>query len=99
MFATARRINDKKFLEKLVNDLGYSVIDTRSPVEYRNGTLFNAPNAPLRNFLGEFARVLKDSNKVVLIGSEKDEKAFQACIRYAEQNAKENTKISYYYYH
>lgn len=94
----ARRINDQQFLKKLVEDQGYAVIDTRSPVEYRNGTLFDAPNAPLRNFLGEFMRVIKDNKKIVLIGSDKDDAAFQACIRYAEQNAKDNTKISYYYY-
>lgn len=94
----ARKINDTSFLNKLVENQGYAVIDTRSPIEYRDGTLHNAPNAPLRNFLGEFMRVLKDNNKVVLIGSQSDEAAFRACIRYAEQNSKGNTKLSYFYY-
>lgn len=94
----AKKINDINFLKSLVEKRGYSVIDTRSPVEYRNGTLFNAPNAPLRNFLSVFVPMLRESNKIVLIGSEKDNEAFKACIRYAEQNMKPNTQLSYYYY-
>jgi len=59
----AKKINDINFLKSLVEKRGYSVIDTRSPIEYRNGTLFNAPNAPLRNFLNVFIPMLKESNK------------------------------------
>jgi len=94
----AKKINDINFLKSLVEKRGYSVIDTRSPIEYRNGTLFNAPNAPLRNFLNVFIPMLKESNKIVLIGSDKDRDAFRACIRYAELNMKPNTQLSYYYY-
>ena len=94
----ARRINDRSFVKSLVEDNGYAVIDTRSPVEYRDGTLFDAPNAPLRNFLGEFMKAAKEHKKVILLGSEADDDAFKACIRYAEQSAPPNTRISYHYY-
>jgi rhodanese-related sulfurtransferase len=94
----ARRINDTKLLEKLVNEKGFAVIDTRSPVEYRDGTIFDAPNAPLRNFMATFVPTVRSNKKVVLIGSAKDNDAFQACIRYAEQNAPAEANIRYFYY-
>lgn len=94
----AKKVHDEKLLNKLVQKDGYSVIDTRSPVEYRNGTIFNAPNAPLRNFMTTFIPMARNNSKIVLVGSPDDEAAFKACIRYAEQNASDNTKIRYYYY-
>lgn len=94
----ARSINDKKLLDSLVTNKGYSVIDTRSPVEYRDGTLHEAPNAPLRNFMGVFVPTCKNAKGVVLIGSRADEAAFKACIRYAEQSVGDKVKLSYYYY-
>jgi hypothetical protein len=94
----ARRVNNTALLNKLVNDKGFSVIDTRSPVEYRDGTLFDAPNAPLRNFVTTFVPMVRSNKKIVLIGSAEDNDAFKACIRYAEQNAPENANIKFFYY-
>lgn len=94
----ARRVNNKALLNKLVNDKGFAVIDTRSPVEYRNGTLFDAPNAPLRNFMATFIPTVRSNKKIILIGSGEDKEAFQACIRYAEQNAPDGANIRYCYF-
>ena len=96
MFAFAKKVHSLDFFKKLVEKDGYAVIDTRSPVEYRDGTLYNAPNAPLRNFMPQFVQTVKDTKKVVLIGSQRDTESFEACIRYAEQVG--NVKL-YYYYH
>lgn len=94
----ARRINNTALLNKLVEEKGYAVIDTRSPVEYRDGTMFNAPNAPLRNFMTTFIPTVRSNNKVVLIGSGEDNDAFKACIKYAEQNSPDNANIRFFYY-
>lgn len=94
----AKRIKDFSFLENLVENRNYAVIDVRNPEDYRYGTLFDAPNAPLRAFLPVFVDKLKDTKKIVLIGSTEDTDTLEACIRYAVQNGGLDLNLSYFYY-
>jgi len=94
----AKRIKDYSFLESLVEKKKYSVIDVRSPEDYRYGTVLEAPNAPLRAFLPVFANALKDSKKIVLVGSEDDTETLEACARYAVQNGGLDLNLSYFLY-
>lgn len=79
----ARKLKNLSFVEKLINERKYALIDVRNPVDYRDGSILNAPNAPLRNFITVFAKKRRDTNKIILIGSNKDKKDLEACIRYA----------------
>lgn len=81
--SNARKIADYNFVYKLIDERKHKILDVRSPVLYRDGTLFEAPNAPVRNFTTEFAKVRKDTNKIILIGSREDTSDLEACIRYA----------------
>jgi len=97
----ARKIDNLSFLEKLVINQNHAIIDVRSPVDYRDGTLLDAPNAALRNFITVYSSKRKDTNKFILIGSKKDTVDLEACIRYANnfpQPDKKQLKISYVLY-
>lgn len=78
-----RKVGSKKLLEKLVNDKGFILLDVRDPIAYRDGTLYDAPNAPLRNFYTVFGKSRKDNRKVILLGSSSDLKSLELCINYA----------------
>lgn len=92
------RIRDYAFLDNLVNNRNYQVIDIRSPEEYRFGTLYDAPNAPLRLFLQTFNTAIKNGKKIVLIASVDDEDTLNSCIRYATQLGGLDLKLSYFFY-
>lgn len=89
-----RKIEDINFLQKLVDDRNYALIDVRSPVQYRDGTILNAPNAALRNFTIEFLKTRKNTNKIVLIGSNKDRAELEASIKYAINVPNPDAKIT-----
>lgn len=96
-----RKIEDKAFFERLINERGYKVIDVRPPLAYRDGTLMGAPNVALRNFLPEFMRVRKETNKIILIGSKDDPSDLEASLKYAITAPAVDEKmsnISYVYY-
>lgn len=88
----ARFIDNEAFIKKLVNERNFHVLDVRSPVDYAEGTILEAPNAPLRNFITEFGKRSKDSRKFVLIGSSKDIDGLRSCIRYAINFPSASTK-------
>jgi len=92
------RIRDFTFLENLVENKKYSVIDIRSPEDYRYGTVLEAPNAPLRAFLPTLTNALKETKKIVLIASESDSDTLNACIRYATQLGGVDLSLSYFFY-
>lgn len=96
-----RKIENVNFLQKLVNERNYALLDVRSPVLYRDGTILNAPSAPLRNFTVEFIRTRKNTNKIVLIGSKADTSDLEASIKYAISIPNPDTKetnLSYVLY-
>lgn len=96
-----RKIEDLNFFEKLVNEQNYSVLDVRTPVEYRDGTLMDAPNAPLRNFVTEFIKTRRGNNKIILIGSKDDISNLEASIKYTNTVPAPDekvSKISYVFY-
>lgn len=96
-----RKIEDLNFLQKLVKERNYAVMDVRTPIQYRDGTLLDAPSAPLRNFTMEFIKTRKNTNKIVLIGSKEDPSDLESSIKYAinipNPDAK-TTNISYVFY-
>ena len=97
--SNAKKIENFYFAEKLINERNHKVLDVRSPVLYRDGTIFEAPNAPLRNFITEFIRVRKDTNKIILVGSKDEQSDLDSCIRYANSFQlpidKKELKLSY----
>lgn len=96
-----RKIEDINFLQKLVNEKNYALIDVRSPVQYRDGTILDAPSAPLRNFTMEFLKTRKVTNKIVLIGSKRDTSDLEASIKYANNTPNPDAKmtnLSYVFY-
>lgn len=96
-----RKIEDFNFFKKLVEERGYSVMDVRTPVAYRDGTLFNAPNAPLRNFVAEFIKTRRENNKIILVGSKNDTTDLEVSIKYANNVPdpdNKSTNMSYVFY-
>lgn len=81
--SNAKKIENYFFVEKLLNERKYKILDVRNPLMYRDGTIFDASSAPVRNFTTEFAKVRKYTNKIILIGSREDPSDLEACIRYA----------------
>lgn len=97
----ARKIENLNYLETLVKDKNHALIDVRSPVDYRDGTLFDAPNSAVRNFITVFSNLRKNTSKFILIGSEEDTSDLEACIRYANNFPQPDNKqlqISYVLY-
>lgn len=96
-----RKIQDKSFLEKLVNERKYTILDVRSPVDYRDGTLLGATNAPLRNFTMEFMKARRETNKIIILGSKEDPSNIEVSIRYANtvpNPDSKSTNMSYVFY-
>jgi len=96
-----RKIQDKSSFEKLINEKSYAVLDVRSPVEYRNGTLMEAPNATLRNFTTEFLKTRRLTNKIILIGSREELRELESSIKYAYNTPNpdaKKTNLSYVFY-
>ena len=100
-FYNAKKIDNIHFAQKLIDERKHRALDVRSPVEYRDGTLFEAPNAPLRAFVNEFLKVRKETSKVILIGSKEAQDDLASCIRYAHSfqvNDNKELRLSYMYY-
>lgn len=89
----ARKIESMKLLEALITERNHGIIDVRTPIEYRDGTFFDAPNSALRNFITVYGKMRKDTNKIVLIGSKQSMKDLEACIRYANNFPQVDKKL------
>lgn len=79
----AKKIKSMSLLKTLVEDRGYAIIDVRSPLEYRYGTLLEAPNSAVRNFVTIYANNRANTAKFVFIGSTQSMEDLEMCIRYA----------------
>lgn len=71
--------------ERLAKLRGSTLIaDMRSPEYFRGGSLPEAKNLPLKNFLNELHRTDKKAN-IVIVGNSTDEGDMNMACTYAEQ--------------
>lgn len=78
MFATSV---DKKEVEKLV-ERGAMLVDMRSPVAFRNGSVERSINLPLRNLLNELTGMNR-KQKIVVFGDTEGDEDIVAGVNYA----------------
>lgn len=84
----------KKALESAVKK-GAFLVDMRSPVDYRDGTISGAVNLPLRNFLNKIIGMDRKTRIVIFSKTGRDVELSQA-YNYAEQLGFENISVSSY---
>ena len=69
---------------KTLMDKGAVLIDLRTPVDFRNGTIDGAKNLPLKNFLNSFLKFDK-TKPIVLIVNFVDDDDLKTVNTYADQ--------------
>lgn len=74
----AEFITNQKRIDGLV-DNGAILVDLRSPIDFRNGSLTNAVNLPLRNFLNAISGMDKKT-KIILYGNKEE---LETAVNYA----------------
>jgi hypothetical protein len=77
-----KRVNKERAIQ-LVNK-GAMLVDMRSPVEYRDGSIAGAANLPLKNFLNKIVG-LNRKQKFVLFSGAIDDPELGTASNYAEQ--------------
>jgi len=75
-------INGKK-AHKLVDEKSALLVDTRSPVEFRNGTLPGAVNLPMRNLMNTLMEYRESKTPIIIFGDDEDGTLSMA-VTYAE---------------
>lgn len=78
----AKSVN-KKRVEQLV-ERGAILVDMRSPVAYRNGSITGSVNLPLKNFLNQLSGMNRKTNIIVFGDTEEDSDVVMG-INYAAQ--------------
>lgn len=78
----AKSVNRKR-VDQLV-ERGAILVDMRSPVAYRNGTVEGAVNLPLKNFLNQLTGMNRKTKVVVFSDAEEDADVVTG-INYAAQ--------------
>jgi rhodanese-related sulfurtransferase len=73
----------KDRVEQLLEN-GALLVDMRSPVEFRNGSVDGAINLPLRNFLNKITGLDKKT-KIIVFGAASDDSDVTTGINYAAQ--------------
>jgi rhodanese-related sulfurtransferase len=73
----------KKRVDRLVES-GAMLVDMRSPVAFRNGSVEKSVNLPLRNFLNQLTGMNRKQNIIVFGETENDEDVV-AGVNYAAQ--------------
>ena len=63
---------------------GAMLVDMRSPVAYRNGSINGAVNLPLRNFLNTLSGLNRDT-KLIVFGDSNEDADVNTGINYAAQ--------------
>jgi 3-mercaptopyruvate sulfurtransferase SseA len=69
---------------KTLMDKGAVMIDLRTPVDFRNGTIPGAKNLPLKNFINSFLKFDK-AKPIVLIVNFVDDADLKTVNTYADQ--------------
>jgi 3-mercaptopyruvate sulfurtransferase SseA len=80
MFA---KFADKEYVSKLLNK-GALLVDMRSPIDFRNGSVDGAVNLPLKNFLNKITGLNKKT-KIIVFGDTKNDIDIITGINYAVQ--------------
>ena len=91
MFA---KFADKNRVHKLM-EKNAKLIDMRSPVLFRNGSIEGAVNLPLKNFLNMISGLNKNT-KLIIFGESTDDSDVQTGIRYAHQLGFSDIYVSEY---
>lgn len=73
-----------KRLQALLSNDKYTLVDIRTPVEFRNGSLPNATNLPLTNFANSLLKFKKENRKLLVFGSSSNLKDIEAASRYVD---------------
>lgn len=77
-----RKINKERALHLV--DKGAMLVDMRSSVSYRNGSIAGAANLPLKNFLNKIIGMNR-KQKFVLFAEDINDSDMSNAINYAEQ--------------
>jgi rhodanese-related sulfurtransferase len=77
------RFANKELVEKLMSRKAL-LIDMRSPVAFRNGSVEGAVNLPLRNFLNKLGGLDKKT-KLIVFGDTQEDSDIVTGINYAQQ--------------
>lgn len=88
-----RRISKKRVISMV--DKGAILVDMRSPVEFRDGSVPKAINLPLRNFVNKIMGMERSQKIIIFSNSMKDSDLRSAC-NYAEQLGFENIYVTEY---
>jgi len=75
-------VNGKK-AHKLVDEKDAMLVDTRSPIEFRNGTLPGAVNLPMRNLMNTLMEHRESKTPIIIFGDNEDSTLSMA-VTYAE---------------
>jgi 3-mercaptopyruvate sulfurtransferase SseA len=75
---------NKTKVKTLIEDKGGVLIDLRTPVDYRNGSIDGAKNLPLTNFINSFLKFDK-AKPIVLIVNFVDDADLKTIDTYAMQ--------------
>lgn len=86
-------VNKNKTFE-LVNK-GAMLVDMRSPVDFRDGTIKGAVNLPLRNFVNKLASFNK-KQKIVIFGRNITDEDLKIAFNYAERLGFVNVFVTEY---
>jgi hypothetical protein len=88
LFSHRRLENKMKFANKTkvqnLLDKGGILVDLRTPVDYRNGTIGSAKNYPLSNFINNFLKFDK-MKPIILIVNFVDDPDLKTVTTYADQ--------------
>lgn len=77
-----KKVNKERALALVTK--GAMLVDMRSPVDFRDGSIPGAQNLPLKNFLNKIVG-LDRKQKFVLFAREIEDKDMRNAVNYAEQ--------------
>lgn len=89
-----KMVNKKRALE-LLNKNGI-LVDMRSPIDFRDGTIAGAVNLPLKNFLNKLTGTKNKKQVFVIFTKEYEESDAKHADNYAHQLAFENIYFTTY---
>lgn len=75
-------INKKRVFDLV--EKGAMLVDMRSPVDFRDGTIPKAINLPLKNFLNKITGIQRNQ-KIIIFGKSISDQEIKSACNYAEQ--------------
>lgn len=86
-------INKKRVFDLV--EKGALLVDMRSPVDFRDGSIPKAVNLPLKNFLNKITGIQR-KQKIIIFGKSISDQDIKSACNYAEQLGFENLYVSEY---